>query len=120
MSKELSQLSDLELIDHYIDHCSSFIDPVVFRELNRRGLVWAINHLSGTKSERRSMTRARLAKKGYYVGEEEIEDIASKIRRAEVLRDELTAMNMADAKPALEKVEQLKTFLESILTYYGK
>lgn len=111
-------MNDLELLEKYVDTCLGFIDPFTFREIERRGLTRFVNYLPSNKEEAKGILYARLAKEGKVFGDEEIDYIASEIKRVEDLLKKLNSMNMADAHKVLPILEEMKITSNFILNYY--
>lgn len=113
-------MNDLELIDAFVEHnCKTgFVNPLLFRDIEGRGLAWIVNYLPSNTQEAKAVVRGRLAKIGRFFGEPEIDQIANEIKRLEFLRKKLNEANMADAHktgPILEEMVQINNFL---LNYY--
>lgn len=113
-------MTDLEVVDDYIESCHAFIEPRKLGEITRRGLYHVINYLPRDKDEAKAVARARMSKMGKYIGDPEIEKIAGTVDRAEYLRKQLIKVRMSDAhkvKPILEELMELNEFL---LDYYKR
>lgn len=111
-------MTDLQLLDTFCDSCLEFISPQTFREIERRGLSWAVNYLPKNPAEAKTVVRARLAQTGRYIGDSEIEQVADVVFRMEALRERLQKINMANAHktaPILAEMQELNEFL---LNYY--
>lgn len=113
-------MTDLELLDLYCEKCRDFIDPVLFRDIEKRGLVYAINRLPSNINEAKSMMRGRLVTTGRYIGDPEIEAIADTVHRLESLCKELQGLNMADADRVLHILNQMQDHATYVLNYYNK
>lgn len=111
-------MNDLELVDEYIEKCRRFVNPVLFREIQHRGLYDVINHLPDNVLEAKSVARGRLAKIGKSFGDNEIDQIANTIQRIETLRDTLKSMNMADADKVLPILSEMTSLSEYVRDYY--
>lgn len=115
--KPIAEMTDLEFVDHWIDN-STFINPILFRELRERGLYHITNFLSGDRDIQRATARARMAHAGHYVGEPEIEEIAGHLDRAKKLRADLYNGEITDPVLMLKIVDDLKVHLEFIRDYF--
>ena len=111
-------MNDLELLDKYCETCLDFINPLLLRDVESRGLVWVINYLPSNVSEAKAVVRARLAKVGKAFGDPEIDQIANEIKRLEALRDKLNNMNMADAHKIIPVLEEMQQTSEFVLSYF--
>lgn len=111
-------MTDLELIDKYIEESRQFIPPALFREINYRGLYNIIKFLPTNIAEAKSIARARLGASGKYIGDSEIEQIAGEIDRLNFLRKELAAMNMADVDKILPVINEITKRSEFVRNYY--
>lgn len=111
-------LNDLEVIDDYIKNCRDFINPKLFREINKRGLYKIVNQLPYNHDEAKAVARARLAKIGKAFGDEEIDQIANTVQRMEFLRDELNKIPMTDTDKILPLVTELITQAEYVRDYF--
>lgn len=118
MNKGIKQLNDLELLDYFCENCLEFINPIVFRELTNRGLVWVANRLPKNTLEAKAIVRSRLAKVGKSFGDEEIDQIANEISRLETLRGQLNKMNMADAHKVIPVLQEMQDISEFVLQYF--
>jgi hypothetical protein len=111
-------MTDLELMDKFIEECRDFISPLLLRDIEARGLYNYINFLPSNINEAKSVLRARLAKAGKFYNDEEIDQVAGEIKRLEFLRIKLVGTNIADAhktQPILKEMQEINTFL---LDYY--
>lgn len=113
------QATDLTLIDEYCEKCVDFIDPRLFRELERRGLYNSINKLGDHVPQRKAIARARLQATGRYMGDPEIEQIADTIARIEKLKAELAVVPASEVHLLLPIVEQIKQHATFVKTYYA-
>ena len=113
---DIGLMTDLEFVDHYIDKCRQFVNPLLLGEASRRGVVRFLNYLPRDVNEARSVARARMAKEGKYFGEEEIDKIAGEIDRLRQLRDELNKIDLSEAHevlPILEKMQAHSLFVKN-------
>jgi len=112
-------MTDLELLDKYCDTCAEFIQPLIFREVQSRGLLRIVDHL-GTKDPKmmKSLVRGRLARMGRYIGDPEIEHIASIVDRLEYLRNQLNAISMTDAVKVNALADEMNQLSSNLLNWY--
>ena len=115
----MDDMTDLELVDYYIDTCMHFIDPRTFHKIQDRGLYSIINHLGGEGSEAKQVARARMAETGRYVGNPDIEVMAGLVDRIRALQKEISAINPADADKIKSKAEQIIWASASLLSKYN-
>jgi hypothetical protein len=114
----MTALNDLQAIDQYIENCRDFINPKMFRDINKRGLYKIINQLPYDRNEAKAVARARLAKIGKAFGDEEIDQIANTVQRMEFLRDELNKTPMTDTDKILPLVTELITQAEYVRDFF--
>lgn len=111
-------MTDLELVDEYIVKCSRFVNPTLLREVTNRGLYNIINYLPKDINEAKVIARGRMAKIGKYFEDEEINEIANKIQRAEYLRNELNKLRMSEADEIASIINEMLELNTFILDYY--
>jgi hypothetical protein len=111
-------MNDLELLDKYYETCLDFIHPLIFRDIEARGLTWVIEHLPSNTAAAKAVIRARLAKVGKAFGDDEIDQIANEIQHLESLRNKLNKINITDAHQLLPILEEMKAVSEFVLSYY--
>lgn len=119
MTKQEIYQSDLALLDEYCEKCMEFINPFIFNEIRRRGLLWVINvGLPKTTGEAKAVVRARLASVKKYFGDEEISQIASKAARIETLRDKLNKLKPGDVGQTMPILEEMISISAEIRDWY--
>lgn len=111
-------MNDLELLDRFCETCLGFIDPFVFREIQKRGLTRFVNYLPNDTIEAKAIVRGRLAKVGKSFGDDEIDHIANEIKRLEALREQLNKMNMADAHKVIPVLKEMHETSDFVLSYF--
>lgn len=114
----MSEFTDIELIDEYIEKCSRFINPRLFAEVNSRGLYNIINFLPGDIQEAKSVARARLSKINRYFEDEQITQIANEIERVEFLRDQLNKTKITDVTKTLPILEEMINRSKFVKDYF--
>lgn len=112
-------MTDLELLEKYVNECRDFVNPKLFREIDKRGLMRFVNYLPHDKLKANAVLKARLAKEGKVFGNEEIDQISSEIKRLEFLRKELANQNIADVDKTLPIINEMKTISEFLFNYYN-
>lgn len=116
---KLDDLTDLELVDYYIMRCSRFVDPRILNHVTRRGLYSIINYLPGdTFAEMKSIARARMAERGKYIGDPEIEAVADLTDRIKAVQKELCNIKATEASKVKELSEQLTRLSDELLNYF--
>jgi hypothetical protein len=110
--------NDLQAIDQYIENCRDFINPKMFRDINKRGLYKIIHQLPYDRNEAKAVARARLAKIDQAFGDEEIDQIANTVQRMEFLRDRLSEVSMTDADKVIPIVQELITQAQYVRDYF--
>ena len=118
MEQAIETLTDLELIDLYIEKCRQFVNPRLFGHCNSRGLIPYLNYLPTNVDEAKSVVRARLSKANKYFGDDEIDKIAGEVDRLETLRKELNKLNLADAHKVIEILNKMQTHSQYVLNYF--
>lgn len=113
-------MTDLEFVDHWIEYCSDFINPLLFRLLQERGLYSIVNRLSGTKEERKATARARMAKIGRYVGDPEIEEIAGHIDQIKRLQASITQCEPTEVGELIVLLDKIRVHTEFVRNYFNK
>jgi len=111
-------MTDLELIDEYILKCRGFVSPALLGEVTSRGLYSVINFLPPDIKEARAIARARLVKRGKYLGDPEIQWFADRVDRLNFLRKDLEKINLADVDKSLILINEMKLISEEIKNYY--
>lgn len=112
-------MTDLELLDFFIDECTSFIDPRIYRHISNRGLSWIIKTgLTNSREENRAIVRARLASTGRYIGHPEIEHIAAVVDRIKATQKEISTVDPTDPKRLIELAARLSSLSEEVANFY--
>lgn len=111
-------MTDLELLDEYVDNGTNFIDPRLFRKIQKRGLYRFVNGLPKNEKQAKAVLMARLAEANKVFGDDEIDDIANKIERLEFLKNKLSNINMANPHKALPLINEMKELSEMVRDYY--
>lgn len=117
MSRTFTQ-TDLELLDKFCETCLDFVSPLLFREIEGRGLGYLVNYLPNNTEQAKAVVRARMAKAGNYFGDEQIDQIAGWITRLNFLQKKLAGMNMADPHKTIPILDEMKQLSDLILNYY--
>lgn len=117
---ETEKLSDFEFCMHYIDDDNGFINPFLFNECRRRGLVFFIDRLKGTTEERKAECYARLIKAKKVFGDEEIDYIAGKIERLGQLRTLLNDTSITDVIGLIKTMDEMRPLAEDVRDYFKK
>ena len=110
--------TDIQLVDEFIEKCSRFINPKLFREIEKRGLYDIVNMLPHNIDEAKVVARARLSKSNKFFNDEEITQISNEIERMYFLRNELQSMNIADVDKYIPLLNEWKNRAEFIKNYY--
>lgn len=116
-SSNSETMTDLQLIDKFCEECQDFIDPRIFREIEKRGLVWAVNKLPQGVEESKAVIRARFAKKGRCFGDDEIDQIANTVIRIETLRDRLNKISMTEPHKVMPILNEMMTHSQFVRDY---
>lgn len=111
-------MTDLELLDKFCETCVDFIQPQLFRQIEERGLTRFVNYLPNNSLEAKAVVRARLSKYGRYIGDPEIEQIASKINRLTFLRETLTKLSLTEPQKVIPVLEEMTDLSNFILNYF--
>lgn len=117
---DVSTMTDLEFVFHYIEQCRQFVNPRLLGEANRRGVVRFLNYLPNNIQEAKSIACARMSKEKKYFGEEEIDKIYGEINRLESLRKELNVLNLADAHEVIPILEKMQAHSLFVKNYFKK
>lgn len=106
---EIDEMTDLELLDYYIVRCQRFVNPRVFGEVNRRGLIRYVNYLPTNIDEAKAVLRSRLSQNEKYWGNDEIDKIAGEIDSLKRFKSDLD-------KVKITEVDELIPILEKMIT----
>jgi regulator of sigma D len=117
---ETEKLTDYEFCMHYIEDDNGFINPFLFNECRRRGLVSFIDRLKGTTEERKAQCYARLIKAKKVFGDDEIDYIAGKIELLEKLKQELNDFRITDVAGVIQILDEMRICAKDILDYFKK
>lgn len=113
-------MTDLELVDCYIETCMHFIDPRTLGKIQSRGLYNIVNFLGGaSKEESKAIARARLAQTGRYIGNPDIELMSGLVDRIRGLQKEMSGIKPADADKIKAKAEQILRAADALLNEYN-
>lgn len=111
-------MTDLELVNEYIEKCSRFVNPMLLGEVSRRGLYNIINYLPNDRKEAKAVAYSRLAKQGKVFGDPQIDQIAGVIERCEFLRTQLTKSKMTEADENIPILIELLEHQKFIINYF--
>lgn len=114
----MSSRTDIQVVDDFCEKCLNFINPLIFREINERGLGHIVNFLPKNVEEAKAVAHARMAKLNKFFDDEEINGIANTIQRVEFLKKKLTSMNGADVHQTLPVLEEMTELSLRIKNYY--
>lgn len=117
--KTLEQMTDLEFLDLYIEKTRSFINPILFREVQKRSLLPYVNYLPSDVNEAKAVMRGRMRKHRKYFGDPDTDKIAGEIRQMEALLSELYSMNMADAHQVIPILQRMMGHATYIKGYFS-
>lgn len=120
MKADLEILTDLQCVDNYIEKCRDFVNPILLKDIQSRGLYNVINFLPNDINEAKSIARARMAKMGKCFGDDEIDHIANTVNRVEFLRNKLNGMSMTDCDKVLPILNEMRKLSENIKDYYKR
>ncbi len=101
------ELTDLQLVDVYIEKCQRFVNPYLLRQVCSRGLYNIINYLPGDIAEAKSIARARLVKAGKYFDDPEIDAIFQEVNRLNFLMKQLQGISVTDVSKTLPILEEM-------------
>lgn len=118
--KHPQEMTDLEMIDLYIDFDNVAPDPRILQHLSSRNLVWTVDYNTGTKQERKAQARARLADKGKYIGDPEIEQIADKMSRIKILQEHIYYTRPSEAMLLKSYSDALSALCTELLAYFNE
>jgi hypothetical protein len=109
--KPKEELTDLELIDLFIDFDVVGPDPRLMRDICDRGLLWVVNRLPGNnKAEEKAAARAKLASRGLYTEDDDISKIQFIVGRIEALKGQLSKTDSFD----FDKVDSLVNSIRNL------
>ncbi len=111
-------LTDLQLVDLYIEKCRQFVNPRLFGQLNSRGLIPYVNFLPKDINEAKAVARARFAERGKFFGEAEIDDIAGRIDNLKRMRDEFNSLKITDVDKLLPILVRMTETATDIRDYF--
>lgn len=111
-------ISDWTLVQEYLDN-RRFIDPGLFNDLRRRGLIWVVNDLGSYDAPTAKATAyGRLLKAKRVFGEEEIDQIAHHIEAIKRLQQQLAQTEPGDAGRLLDLCGQLSSHAQEAAAYF--
>lgn len=111
-------MTDLELVDKYIEECTRFVHPMLLNDVIARGLYSVINRLPNNIEEAKAVARARLASMGKHFYDEEIDQIAGEIQRLEFLRKQLNSTTITDVDKLIPILTEMQTRAEFVKNYF--
>jgi len=112
-------MTDIQLLDKYCDTCLDFIHPVIYRDVESRGLAPFVNKI-GTLSpkEAKAIVRARLSATGRYTGDAEIEQIASVVDMLNHLKSKISGTNSTNAIEMLSISNEIAKYSKLLIDFY--
>jgi hypothetical protein len=118
MDRLYDSLTDIQLLDRYCEGSLNFIDPRLFREIERRGLAKYIDGLSQNAQEAKSAFRVKLSQDGIYIGDKAIEQIASVKRRIEETKSELASTDAHEFDKILTLTNRLCGLVFELMDFF--
>ena len=112
---EQKTLTDLELLVNLVE--APFIDPVLFKEAQKRGIVHFSNNLPSGK-EGKAILYARLARAKKVVGDPEIDQIMGKIEHLQRLQKKLVRLKVEEADVIVEHSLAMAEVAQEVLDYF--
>ncbi|HFK5565277.1 TPA: hypothetical protein ACG0AB_000756 [Elizabethkingia anophelis] len=116
--QDLEPLTDLELLDLYIEECRRFVNPRLLGAVNGRGLVKYVNYLPKDIKEAKSVLRSRLSQNEKYWGNSEIDEISGKIDNLKRLKKDLDKINITDVDELIPVLKNMLQTSESVKDYF--
>lgn len=112
---EQKLLTDLELLEKLVE--APFINPTLFREADRRGIVHFANNLPSGK-EGKAILYARLARAKKVVGDPEIDQIMGKIEHLQRLQNKLVRLKVEESDVIVEHCLAMAEVAQEVLNYF--
>jgi len=114
----METMTDLEVMDKYIEDCRPFINPKLFREVQSRGLYDYINKLPHDEKEAKAVLRARLRNDNRFSSNPEIDEIAEIIRRIDTLKEKLNNTPSTEVDITIPLYEGIIVLSKKVANYY--
>ena len=111
-------MTDLQLLDKFCEECTEFIDPKLFREIEKRSLAFIVNKLPSSVEDAKVVVRDRFANNGRYIGNPEIEQISDITSRIKILLANLNDANPAETDVTIPQLKEALTLSEFLKNYY--
>jgi hypothetical protein len=114
---DITSMTDLELLDYYIVGCQRFVNPEVFGEVNRRGLIRYVNFLPTNIQEAKAVLRSRLSQNEKFWGDGEIDKIAGEIESLKRFKNELDKIKITEVDEIIPILEKMLTKANYVKDY---
>jgi hypothetical protein len=111
-------MTDLELVNKYCEECLDYVSPLLFRDIERRGLGPIINYLPNNVEEAKSVAYARMQKAGKAWGDPEIDKIAGEIQMINAKLKELNAASTTDVHKTIPILQEMLVRSQLIRDYF--
>lgn len=116
--ENMAEMTDLALLDYYVDEGGNHADPRIFNKVRERGLARYVMNLGQDRRENKALVRAALAQAGRYVGDAEMELIASTVERIKSLQKRIAAADPTDAQELSSLAVLMQRFSADLLSFY--
>lgn len=111
-------MTDLELVNKFCEECRDFINPLLLRDIESRGLYNIINYLPKDINEAKIVAYARMAGKGMVFGNDEIDKVSGEIQMLNKLVLNFKEMNQADVHQTIPVMEEMLERAKYIRDYF--
>ncbi|OPB98935.1 hypothetical protein BAS10_04505 [Elizabethkingia meningoseptica] len=116
--QDLEPLTDLQLLDLYIEECRQFVNPRLLGAVSGRGLIKYVDYLPKNIKEAKSVLRSRLSQNEKYWGDTEIDDISGKIENLKRLKKDLDKIKITDVDELIPVLKNMLQTSESVKDYF--
>lgn len=114
-----SNMTDLELVNLYIDKCFDFIDPRIFQEIRNRGLYDIINYLPKvSKDEARAVAYTRMIKAGKAFNDPRLDIINGLLKKIDIAKKKLQTIETSELQTIIEISYEMQYDANRIINYF--
>ena len=114
-----SDMTDLEVVNLYVDKCMDFIDPRIFQEIRNRGLYDIINFLPKvSKEEAYAVAYTRMIKAGKAFNDSRLDVINGLLKKIEIAKNKLQTIETSELQTIIEISYEMQYDANIIINYF--
>jgi hypothetical protein len=117
-SEKIKEWTDLELVYKWCETCLDYVNPLLFRDIEQRGLYNIITHLPDNVEEAKAVAYSRMLKAKLVFGDDEIDYIADRIRSLEKLKETINSLRVTESHKLEYFLGKMLVINNEVLNYF--